>query len=76
MQYKFGIFAILTALSATAVNAVKQAVGQPQGNPIHTPGLNHIVEAGKAYDITWTVRLIPLLIIIIPDSRRSNYMAP
>ncbi|KAI5785272.1 Ser-Thr-rich glycosyl-phosphatidyl-inositol-anchored membrane family-domain-containing protein [Pyronema domesticum] len=54
MQYKFGIFAILTALSATAVNAVKEAVGQPQGNPIHTPGLNHIVEAGKAYDITWT----------------------
>ncbi|KAI5817175.1 GPI anchored serine-threonine rich protein [Pyronema omphalodes] len=54
MQYKFGIFAIVTALSATAVNAVTQAVGQPQGNPIHTPGLNHIVEAGKAYDISWT----------------------
>jgi hypothetical protein len=51
---RYSLFAVAAAI-ISSVQALTAPVGQPQGNPIHTPGLNDLVVAGKPYTITWTV---------------------
>ncbi|KAI5811834.1 GPI anchored serine-threonine rich protein [Pyronema omphalodes] len=50
---KYSLFAIAAAI-ISSVQALTTPVGEPTGNPIHTPGMNDIVVAGKPYTITWT----------------------
>ncbi|KAI5788028.1 GPI anchored serine-threonine rich protein [Pyronema domesticum] len=50
---RYSLFAVAAAI-ISSVQALTAPVGQPEGNPIHTPGLNDLVVAGKPYTITWT----------------------
>ncbi|KAF2662089.1 hypothetical protein K491DRAFT_586210 [Lophiostoma macrostomum CBS 122681] len=50
MLFKTSAIAFFAGLAA----AYHAPVGDPTGNPIATPGLNQIVPAGKAFEITWT----------------------
>lgn len=48
---------VAAALAGLASACVQQPTGALGGNPINTPGLGQIVDAGKPFAITWNVSL-------------------
>jgi len=52
---KLSIFAGTIAYCAALAAAWTTPVGDPQGNPFHTPTRGERVPVGKSYKITWTV---------------------
>jgi hypothetical protein len=59
------------AFFAGLAAAYHQPVGEPTGNPIATPGLNEIVPAGEAFEITWnptTTNTVSLVLLRGPST--------
>lgn len=52
---KASIFAGAVAYFAALAAAYTTPVGEPQGNPFHTPARGESVPVGKSYTVTWTV---------------------